>query len=153
MNAVLSFLIFKHPDMKKIIAAGGLVENENGELLMIFRRGKWDLPKGKMDNGETPESCALREVVEETGLQEITLGKFIGTTTHQYFDQWISEGVIKETYWYKMSIKNDPELIPQTEEDITEIKWVNKKQLSEYLSNTYNNIVEIISKSGFNTHA
>lgn len=139
--------------MKKIMAAGGLVENEKGELLMIFRREKWDLPKGKLDNNETPESCALREVAEETGLQEITLGNFIGTTTHQYFDQWISEGVVKETYWYKMSVKNDPQLIPQMEEDITEIKWVNRAQISKYLSNTYNNIVDIISKSGFTTLA
>jgi 8-oxo-dGTP pyrophosphatase MutT (NUDIX family) len=62
---------------KTIVAAGGLVFNENKELLMIYRRSKWDLPKGKLDEGETIEECAIREVEEETGVQQIILGKLI----------------------------------------------------------------------------
>ncbi len=60
---------------KPVTAAGGLVENEKGEVLLIFRRGKWDLPKGKLDPGETIEQCAVREVEEETGLKNIELKK------------------------------------------------------------------------------
>ena len=77
--------------MKKIIAGGGLVLNEKNELLMIFRRGKWDLPKGKLDDDESIEQCAMREVKEETGIANLALVKFIGITNHEYFDNWIKE--------------------------------------------------------------
>ena len=83
---------------KKIIAAGGLVINENDELLMIFRRGKWDLPKGKLDKGESIADCALREVMEETGLQQVKIEKPLGITYHEYFDKRLRNDVIKETY-------------------------------------------------------
>ena len=129
---------------KRIIAAGGLVLNEKNELLLIFRRGYWDLPKGKLDEGETIEACAVREVQEETGLQEVTLGKFITITLHEYFDTFIKEDVIKESHWYQMNVKGNPPLIPQTEEDITLIKWVSRESLQDYLNNTYPNIIEVI---------
>jgi 8-oxo-dGTP pyrophosphatase MutT (NUDIX family) len=132
--------------MKKIIAAGGLVTNENDELLMIFRRGKWDLPKGKLDKGESIEACAVREVQEETGLQNITLQKFIGITEHEYFDTHINEEVIKESHWYAMKAAPGQQLTPQTEEDITEIEWVRKEILDIYLNNSYANIVDIVQK-------
>ena len=77
--------------MKKIIAAGGLVLNEKNELLMIFRRNKWDLPKGKLDEGESIEACALREVKEETGLQKLKLEKFIDITFHDYADPYLDQ--------------------------------------------------------------
>ena len=89
-------------EKKKIIAAGGLVQNEQGELLMIYRRGKWDLPKGKLDKNETIEACAVREVMEETGLTNIELGKWIDTGYHLYFDPYLNEDVIKETHWFAM---------------------------------------------------
>jgi 8-oxo-dGTP pyrophosphatase MutT (NUDIX family) len=130
-----------------IIAAGGLVRNEADDLLMIYRRGKWDLPKGKLDEGETIEACAIREVKEETGLNEITLGKLIGITHHRYFDKWIMNDVIKETHWFEMKVKDHPVFIPQKEEDILEIRWVNKKDLPEYLQETYPNIIEIVRKA------
>jgi 8-oxo-dGTP pyrophosphatase MutT (NUDIX family) len=131
-------------DKKRIIAAGGLVFNDRNELLMIFRRGFWDLPKGKLDDGESIEACAVREVEEETGLKDIELGKFITITLHEYFDPYLKEEVIKESHWYHMKVKGDPQLIPQTEEDITEIKWVDKMVLPDYLNNTYANIIEVI---------
>ncbi|MGN6618383.1 MAG: NUDIX hydrolase [Ilyomonas sp.] len=130
-----------------IVAAGGLVRNDTDDLLMIYRRGKWDLPKGKLDEGETIEACAVREVKEETGLKEITLGKLIGITHHRYFDKWIMNDVIKETHWFEMKVKDNPVFIPQKEEDILEIRWVNKKDLPEYLQETYPNIVEIVQKA------
>jgi len=74
---------------------------EEKELMLIFRRGKWDLPKGKLDPGETLETCALREVQEETGVSNVKLEKFIGITQHTYFDKHIGKEVLKETHWYK----------------------------------------------------
>lgn len=132
--------------MKTIIAAGGLVFNELNELLMIFRRGKWDLPKGKLDEGESIESCAVREVQEETGIRNLVLGKLIGKTHHKYFDKWVNEDVVKESWWYEMKTTSTEELIPQTEEDIEAIKWVNDTELREKLSNSYPSIIEIIEK-------
>lgn len=131
---------------RKIIAAGGLVTNDKNELLMIFRRGKWDLPKGKLDKGETIESCAVREVEEETGINNITLGELIDITYHDYFDLWVKEDVTKETHWYAMKIKGSQTLVAQIEEDITDIQWVNDTDLNECLSNSYPTIVAIITK-------
>lgn len=132
--------------MKKIIAGGGLVSNENGELLMIFRRGKWDLPKGKLDEGESIEACAVREVQEETGLKDVKLQKFIGITEHAYFDTHLKEDVIKESHWYAMVAAPGQQLTAQTEEDITEIEWVRKEIIDIYLNNSYPTITDIIEK-------
>ena len=132
---------------KKIIAAGGLVFNEKNELLMIFRRGKWDLPKGKLDEAETIEDCAIREVKEETGLENVTLGNFAGITFHEYFEPRINDDVLKESHWYKMHAAGNQPLIPQTEEDIEIIEWVDTKHIPLKLENSYANIVEIIQKS------
>ena len=131
----------------KIIAAGGLVLNDNGELLMIFRRGKWDLPKGKLDEGETIEACAVREVIEETGLANVEHGELIGITYHEYFDPYLKEDVVKESHWYAMRARGEQSLTPQTEEDITEIKWVAGDALEKCLENSYANVVEIIRKA------
>ena len=132
--------------MKKIIAAGGLVTNENDELLLIFRRGKWDLPKGKLDEGESIEACAVREVQEETGLKHIKLHKFMGITQHEYFDTHINQDVVKETHWYTMTAAPGQQLTAQAEEDITEIEWVRKEILDIYLNNTYANIADIVQR-------
>ena len=133
--------------MKKIIAAGGLVTNSKAELLMIFRRGFWDLPKGKLDKGETIEACAIREVQEETGIQDLELGNFIGITYHQYFDKYLNEDVSKEIHWFAMKAKDGQTLIPQTEEDIEEIIWADNKKLKECLTNSYPNIADIILRN------
>ena len=131
---------------KTIVAAGGLVMNDNKELLMIFRRGKWDLPKGKLDEGETIEQCAVREVGEETGLKNIKLKTFIGKTYHEYDDEHINNNVIKETHWYEMLAPGNQKLIPQTTEGIDSVEWVTENELQEKLDNSYKNIVEIIRK-------
>ena len=134
---------------KTLIAGGGLVFNEKGELLMIFRRGKWDLPKGNLDNGETIEHCAIREVKEETGLINVIIGEFIDVSFHDYFDTYLDEEVIKETHWFAMKAIGGQKLIPQLEEDITEIKWVSDLELKKCLLDSYDNVVEIIKKANF----
>lgn len=131
-----------------IIAAGGLVWNENNELLMIFRQGKWDLPKGKLDDGETIEECAVREVVEETGLLEVKIGSFIGITQHEYYDTYIHQEAVKESHWYAMKARSNQSFVPQTDEDITEIQWVSVKSIQQHLKNSYLNI-ELIIKQYF----
>jgi 8-oxo-dGTP pyrophosphatase MutT (NUDIX family) len=136
--------------MKKIIkAGGGLVRNGEGELLLIFRRGKWDLPKGKLDEGETIEACALREVEEETGVKHLALGELISVTWHEYFDKWVGEDVIKETHWFKMDVAGVPALVPQTEEDITSIEWTKKSDLPKRMEQSYITIIDVLEESGW----
>ena len=127
-----------------IIAAGGIVMNPNKEILWIFRRGFWDLPKGKLDPNETIEACAIREVMEETGIDHLVLGELILTTKHQYHDKYLDTQVEKTTYWYAMTTDLIQEGIPQTEEDIEAIAWVNKEALTPYLEKTYDTIKEVM---------
>lgn len=134
--------------LKEIIAAGGLVFNSDNKLLLIFRRGFWDLPKGKLDDGESIEACAVREVEEEVGLKNILLQNFIETTSHTYFDKWIGEEVVKKTYWYKMQVPNQ-DLVLQTEEDIEKAVWINENEWKQYKENCYQNIQYIVEKLWF----
>lgn len=103
-------------------AAGGYVADPQGRLLVFFRRNSWDMPKGKIDPGETPEQAALREVQEETGLKNLTLGAFLTHTWHTYTQK--GERILKRTWWYQMTTA-DTKVTPQKEEDIEEIQWVN----------------------------
>lgn len=133
---------FKHFTLIK--AAGGLVKNKKEEVLVIFRRGKWDLPKGKLDEGETIEECARREVQEETGLQKIETGKLIEITYHTYVQ--FGKHILKESHWYAMNATGDEKLIPQKEEDITEITWANKEDAKKYILNTFPTIISVLKK-------
>jgi 8-oxo-dGTP pyrophosphatase MutT (NUDIX family) len=135
------------PTSRIIRAAGGLVQNERGAILFMFRRNKWDLPKGKIDAGESPEECAVREVQEETGIGEVALKDFLLITHHTYEENGTS--ILKETHWFRMFATGDQELIPQIEEDITELKWVDAGGLAEMLGNTYPNILEVLKKAGY----
>lgn len=132
--------------MQTIIAAGGVVQNAEQQILFIYRRKTWDLPKGKLDKGETIEACALREVEEETGVHPLTIKQFIGKTYHQYFDKWVGEEVLKETHWYFMQTPFNQKLVPQTEEDIEEICWVDTNKLPVYLQNTFPSIKQVIEQ-------
>lgn len=116
---------------KCIEAAGGVVYNASGEILLIHRRGFWDLPKGKIDKGETIEQAAIREVIEETGLQQVQLIKPIRfqnldniATYHSY---WIGDKLaLKISHWYEMETSFTGKLVPQLEEDIEQAIWVKK---------------------------
>ncbi len=125
----------------QINAGGGLVENENGEYLMIFRNGFWDLPKGKQEEGEDISLTALREVEEECGIGNLQLGELICITHHTY--QMNGLNMLKHTYWYKMHYCGKHTLKPQTEENIQEAKWVKKEDVPQYLENTYPSIKEV----------
>jgi 8-oxo-dGTP pyrophosphatase MutT (NUDIX family) len=131
---------FKH--FTQVTAAGGLVENEKGEILLIFRRGKWDLPKGKLDKGETLEQCAVREVMEETGLTNVELKKPLTITYHTYDE--FGKHILKDSHWFKMKVNGAQTLTPQTEEDISELKWVKKKELSNYMNNTFPSVKDVL---------
>ncbi len=145
--------VFIHPDfeaLKKaffkkftfIQAAGGIVQNEDGELLLIFRRGKWDLPKGKLDKGESLEDCAVREVEEETGLKQVKLVEPLLITYHTYHEG--TKFILKESHWYSMKVSGQQELVPQTEEDILETKWVAADALEPYLKNSFPSVVDVL---------
>ena len=136
---------------RPIDAAGGVAFNERGEVLLIYRRGKWDLPKGKRDEDEDMETCALREVKEETGLVHVTLGDKICDTYHiyaQYGDQ-----LLKRTSWYRMSALSTDKLKPQKEENIMEARWVQEAHLGTFLSRTYEAIIEVLDLAGLKTTA
>jgi 8-oxo-dGTP pyrophosphatase MutT (NUDIX family) len=150
--------IFLHSDLEKlkksfikkftlVKAAGGLVVNKNGDLLFIFRRGKWDLPKGKLDPGESPETAAVREVIEETGLQTAVAEKHLIKTYHTYEES--GKHLLKETNWYLMKSPNQESLKPQTVEQITQALWVPPLQLSKHTSNTYLLIKDVLKSAGY----
>jgi ADP-ribose pyrophosphatase YjhB (NUDIX family) len=130
----------------EVNAGGGLVTNPKGEFLMIRRSGLWDLPKGHQDEGEAIEVTSVREVEEETGITGLILGKFICVTDHTYFrnDQWH----LKHTWWFSMTCSSECECTPQVEEDITEVRWVAKSELKEFLQQTYPTIVEVFRAMG-----
>lgn len=127
---------------KNIKAAGGIVENTQNEILMIHRLGKWDLPKGKMEKGESKKETAVREVEEECGIHNLSLTNQLPTTYHVYFTD---QPILKITYWYAMKYDGKEAPVPQTEEGITEIKWWNKSKLSKPLQNTFGNISSLLA--------
>ena len=125
---------------KVIEAAGGLVKNKNNELLFIRRMGKWDLPKGKIEKGESLEQAALREVEEETGLKELILEEFLNNTFHIYTER-NGEKILKTTYWFKMTYVGNSQPIPQKEEGISEVSWKYEEMIkNEVIRMTFENI-------------
>ena len=137
-------LVFKRikRSLTVIEAAGGLVKNEGGNYLFIFRRGKWDLPKGKIEIGENVKDAAIREVEEECGVKVKQIGRIICKTYHVY--ELYGELIFKQTTWYHMCAMNQVNLIPQTEEGITDVRWLPIKDLNLVKQNTYSSIQEVI---------
>jgi 8-oxo-dGTP pyrophosphatase MutT (NUDIX family) len=127
---------------KTIEAAGGVVRNDSGDMLLIFRNEVWDLPKGKLDDGETPEQGALREVEEECGFTSLRMEGFLMHTYHIYEEK--GNHVLKKTHWYAMH-SNQTDLSPQVEEGITELRWFSKEGMQPVFENTYPNIRMLIS--------
>lgn len=132
---------FKHC-FKILEAAGGYVLNSEQQLLVFFRRGFWDLPKGKIDPGESPGQTAVREVQEETGLVHLQLGEHLLDTWHTYTLK--GQRILKKTYWYRM-VTADMDLVPQTEEDIEEIKWVDPAAWMASGPGVYGSIADVVT--------
>lgn len=128
---------------KTIKACGGVVVNEYGELLAIYRRGTWDLPKGKMEKGETKEGTACREVIEETGISDVEMDRYLHKTEHTFTNR-NDVRVLKQSYWYIMKAEKQ-DLVPQEEEDIEVAEWLTIESL-EAKENIYASILAVLQK-------
>jgi 8-oxo-dGTP pyrophosphatase MutT (NUDIX family) len=136
--------------LKKVIknntlieAAGGVVANAKGQFLFIYRNGKWDLPKGKLERREGKKIGALREVEEECGIK-VSASKRICKTYHTYTVK--GEVVIKKTYWYNMTYTGAGKLKPQKEEGITQVRWFKREQAGTIIKNTFPSIMDVLMK-------
>lgn len=136
-----------------INAAGGAVCNPNGEILMIYRADKWELPKGKVERGEKIEQAAVREVSEETSIIGISLrapillaeNNNLNVTYHTFFKQDRRRRVLKRTYWYLMDCDNSEIGVPQLEEGITQVAWVNPADVPQYLENSFESVKDVMN--------
>lgn len=150
-----------HPDEKLIMktlkakmpvvkAGGGLVYNKKGEVLFIFRNGKWDLPKGGTEKNETMEETAMREVEEETGVNGLSVEKKLAKTYHVFKRN--GRYKLKQTYWFEMKTDFDGIPLGQIEEGIERVEWIKPQDVAKVLDNSYENIkllfeTKLISKS------
>ena len=129
---------------KTIEAAGGVVRNEKNEILVIFRNGKWDLPKGKIDmRKESIKQAALREVKEETGIKALLIKRKLMTTYHIFFRK--ERMILKPTYWFEMFAESSSKLVPEAKENISRVIWVNKEEIPGILQNTYHSLEELFN--------
>ncbi|WP_034044428.1 NUDIX hydrolase [Wocania ichthyoenteri] len=124
--------------LPNVIAGGGKVYNDNGDILFIYRNDKWDLPKGKTEGNESIERTAIREVTEETGVSGLEITKPLETTYHIFKRN--GRYKIKITYWFEMKTNFKGKLYPQENEGITKVEWLNKEQTKKALENSYANI-------------
>jgi len=127
---------------KLVEAAGGIVKRKN-TYLFIERLGVWDLPKGKMEQGESPKETAVREIEEECGISNPIISKLLGVTYHTY--TFKGELTLKKNWWYALKYDGPKELSPQSEEDITQAVWLTKKEWGKVMDNTYASIIEVIN--------
>ena len=130
---------------RNVDAAGGLVVNRRDDFLLISRNGLWDLPKGHREEGEDIRVTAMREVQEETGVDQLELRGLICVTDHCYLRDGIWH--LKHTWWYDMLYTDPVNLTPQREEDITRAAWVARSSLPPFLKNTYPSIQEVFREA------
>ena len=128
-------------EFELIVAAGGLVKKQQN-YLFIYRNGKWDLPKGKLENNETFSKCALREVEEESGIKDLVLRHKLIQTYHTYFMD--GKMVLKETHWYLMDSSYSGVFVPQKEEGIEKVEWKSKYDIPELMKNSFSSIKKVI---------
>ena len=139
--------LFRHVArcFKYIEAAGGLVTFTDGRILLIERLGKWDLPKGKAEKGESLQETAIREVIEECGLKKAP--EITGELSHTYHTYHRNgKHVLKHTAWFTMRYDGDETLFPQSDEDITRAVWLPQDRLDIVLQNTYKSIKQVIER-------
>ncbi len=127
---------------KLVKAAGGVVIKQD-RMLLMFRRGVWDLPKGKLDPGERSREAAVREVEEETGVRA-ALGEKLCTTWHTYNHN--GNRVLKRTKWYRMTCLDDSRMAPQAEEGITQLQWMTPAEARTALTKSFSSIRYVFDK-------
>ena len=127
------------------VAAGGVVQNEEGKVLFIYRKKRWDLPKGKVEKGESLEEGAMREVMEETGVKKLKVGDLAGVTYHIF--KRSNRYQLKESHWFFISSKHEGELVPEAKEDITKAVWKGKNKTIKALEKTYPNIAHLFDEA------
>jgi ADP-ribose pyrophosphatase YjhB (NUDIX family) len=127
-----------------IEAAGGLVKNNKNEWLFIFRNGKWDLPKGKVEKNEAINDAAIREVEEECGVTSLSIIRELPSTYHTYFME--EKAILKRTYWFEMFCNDLSVLLPQLEEGITDVKWLSESKFNQVKENTYVSVMEVMKE-------
>ena len=130
---------------KTVKAAGGIVYKGSSQLLFIKRFDMWDLPKGKLKKHEDAWQGALREVTEETALTGLSITEYAGSTLHLYMLR--GHYHLKETTWYNMSYVGDETPVPQLEESITEVKWVDLISASNLIALTYRSLQDLLNYS------
>ncbi|MFA6086610.1 NUDIX hydrolase [Mucilaginibacter sp.] len=128
-----------------IEAAGGLVKNQKGEHLFIYRNDRWDLPKGKIEKNEKTKVAAVREVEEECGIKVDKLEDKICKTYHAYI--YKGEVVLKKSHWFNMKYTGKTKLVPQIEEGITDVRWFNHGQVEMIVQNTFPSIMDVLEKA------
>jgi len=129
-------------DHKFIEAAGGIVAKGN-EFLFIKRNGVWDIPKGKLEKGESVEEGAIREIEEECNVNGLRLEKHLVDTWHTYTMK--GKQVLKKTYWFYLTIEDEEQdLVPQLEEGITEVRFLGQNDFEMIRQNTYGSIHEVL---------
>ena len=144
-----------HPDEKEVMktlktkisvckAGGGLVYNKKGDVLFIFRNGKWDLPKGGVEKGEEIEATAMREVEEETGVNQLIITQKLQKTYHIFKRN--GKYKLKVTHWFEMQSAFEGTPDGQVEEGIEKVAWLNPEQIKEALKNSYENIKLLFEK-------
>ncbi|MFO8146591.1 MAG: NUDIX hydrolase [Bacteroidota bacterium] len=136
--------------LKVVNAAGGMVYNDKKEILFIYRNKRWDLPKGKVEEGETMEESAIREVMEETGVKDLEIVRFLRKTYHVFKRK--DKYRLKVTYWYEMYTPYTGELIPEHSEGIKKAKWKNFAKSQKALTKSYSNIKLLFPKEYLTTH-
>ncbi|MDQ3278400.1 MAG: NUDIX domain-containing protein [Bacteroidota bacterium] len=145
--------VFKHNDVEALLqafkshllvvkAAGGLVYTNEQESLLIHRLGHWDLPKGKLDEGETLEECALREIKEETGADNLQVEKPLLITYHTYRQD--GKHILKESHWYLVKTTQKTALTPQTNENIAQAIWVPLQEIALYIGGAYASVADVL---------
>ncbi len=153
-NVDTLYLVHENPDKlislfkKKLpvtVAAGGVVQNDQKQVLFIYRKKRWDLPKGKVEKGETLQKGGKREVKEETGVKKLNVGTLLGKTYHIFKRN--NRFQLKESHWFHMTTSYDGNLVPETKEDITKALWKGKKKTLKSLEKTYPNISHLFSKA------
>lgn len=135
------------PIFNEVPAAGGVVIRDD-KLLLIYRNEKWDLPKGKIDTGETPEEAAMREVAEECGINGHSITGKLPSTFHIYQSPWketAGQWILKETHWFEMNYQGAEDGKPETGENITELGWFARNELNVVLANTHESLKQVIS--------